>query len=335
MKTTTIFFEEPYKVALHEETIPKPKEHEVLVKTLVTLISTGTEMTAYTGDFPKRSEWSNYVKYPFKPGYSNVGKVIEVGSNVKELKKGDIVASLASHTQYYIASEYQLVKVPSTIDIKEAAFHTLACIVLNSVRLSEIKLGESIVIVGVGLLGQLVALFSRISGGFPIIAVDLSDFRLKTALKSGANYIIDPKREDVFKKVREYTEGRRADIVFEVTGNPSVIEWAIKLAREMGKLIILSSPRGPSTIDFHDEVNRPSRIIIGTHATSQPEFETLQNPWTRKRNAELFFKLLEHGIIKINHLVTNIFNWKDAEKAYKFLLENRLKTLGVLFDFRD
>ncbi|HDH07149.1 MAG TPA: hypothetical protein ENF87_02145 [Thermoproteales archaeon] len=335
METKTVIFEKPFKVGIISEKLGQLRENEVLVKTLVTLISTGTEMTAYTGDFPSNSEWSKYVRYPFKPGYSNIGEVVEVGDSVKGFRVGDIVASLAPHTQYYIAREDRLVKVPQGIDVREATFHTIACGVMNSVRLSGVKLGESVVVIGAGLLGQFATLFSKLSGGFPVITVDLSDFRLRKALQSGANYIINPERENVFEKVLEYTEARRADVVFEVTGNPKVIEWAIKLVREMGRFIVLSSPRGPSTIDFHDEVNRPSRIIIGTHFTSQPKVETLQNPWTRKRNAELFFKMLKHGVVKVSHLITHVFHWEEVKEAYKLLLDKRLETLGVILDFRE
>jgi len=79
------------------------------------------------------------------------------------------------------------------------------------------------------------------------------------------------------------TKGEITDITFEVTGNPKVIPQAIKLVKPLGKFILLSSPRGPSLLDFHDEVNAPSRIIIGTHFSSQPVYETPYNPWTRKK----------------------------------------------------
>ena len=334
-KTRTLVFPEPFKVALIEESVPEPSFGEVLVETLVTLISTGTELTAYSGSFPReKSAWAEYVKYPFRPGYCNVGQVIKVGEDVEGLAEGDVVVSRAPHTEYYVHKAATLTKVPEGIDPKEATFHTIAAGVMNSVRLAGVKLGESVVVVGAGLLGQMAAQFARLAGGFPVISVDLSDYRLQLARKSSADVTVNPQSEDVYEAVRRATKGRMADVVFEVTGNPQVLEWAIKLVKKMGRLVVLSSPRGPSTIDFHDEVNFPSRVIIGTHFTSQPSCETPFYPWTWSKNTELFLEMLKQRRIKVSHLVSHVFPWSEGARVYDFLYRNRLRCMGVLLDFR-
>ena len=334
MKSRYIVFKEPFKVSIEEEELRDIGPHEVIVKTRCTLISTGTELTAYSGQFPEASRWADYVEYPFRPGYCNVGEVVEVGSHVKEFEVGDRVASLGGHAEYVIVPERELIKIPDEVSDEEAVFHTIAAGVMNSVRLASVSLGDFVVVAGLGLLGQMAVMFSRLCGAFPVVAVDLADFRLKLAEKSGAVFTINAGREVVYEKVRELSEGRMADVVFEVTGNPSVIPEAIKLVRKLGKLIILSSPRGPSTLDFHDEVNAPSRIIIGTHFTSQPEVETLYFPWTRRRNTELFFNLLKFKVIDISHLVTHRFKWYEVEKVYSELWRDRTRFLGVILYFR-
>jgi len=330
-----LVFPKPKTVEIEEVDVGEPGRGQILVETECTLISTGTEMTAYTGDFPPRSFWAEYVRYPFVPGYSNIGRVVEVGEDVTNIRVGDIVASHMPHITSFVIDAEKVVPVPKNVGCEEAAFSTIASIVLNSVRLSRIGLGESVVIVGLGPLGQLATMFSRFSGGYPVIGVDLSDKRLEIALKSGANRIIKGGEWDkVYGDVRNMTKGRMADVVFEVTGNPKVIPYAIRLCREMGRFIVLSSPRGPSLLDFHDEVNRPSRVIIGTHATSQPSVETLVYPWSRRRNIELFFDLLSERLIDVKHLITHRFNWDEAGEVYKFILENRLETLGVILRFK-
>jgi len=204
---------------------------------------------------------------------------------------------------------------------------------MHAVRLAGVKLGESAVVVGAGLLGQLAVQFSRLSGAFPVIAVDLSDYRLELAAKSGADLVVNASREDPAAAVREATGGRMADVVFEVTGDPSVLPQAIKLARGMGRLVVLSSPRGPSTLDFHDEVNSPSRVIIGTHFYSQPEVETPYYPWTWRRNRELFFSMLASGRASVKHLISHVFPFEEAPKAYEMLHKSRLQCMGVLFSY--
>jgi 2-desacetyl-2-hydroxyethyl bacteriochlorophyllide A dehydrogenase len=334
VKTKRIVFKKPREIVLEEADLPEPSENQVLIKTLVTLISTGTELTILTGEFPRGSYWSKYSTYPFIAGYSNVGIIIKKGDKVKDVDIGDRVASGAPHSQYALINVDDAVKVPENVSDEDATFHALASTVMNSVRLSKVTLGESVGVIGAGLLGQFAIMFSRLAGGFPVVAIEISEERLRIAKKSGATETIKSDKEDVSKRIKDLTEGRMLDVVFEVTGNPEVIPWAIKLVKPLGRFIILSSPRGPTQLDFHDEVNAPSRVIIGTHATSHPEYETPYNPWTRKRNKTLFFNFLKTGIVKVAHLITCIYPWYEAEKAYSMLIENRARAMGVLLDFR-
>jgi len=334
VRSLRVVIPKPNSVALEEIEVPKPKGKEILIRTQFCLISSGTELTAFTGSFPKGSRWSEYVKYPFYPGYSNVGIVEEVGEEVKNIEVGDAVASQAPHSEYVVVREEQVVKIPKGIALEEATFHTIASGVMHSVRLAGVTLGTTVVVLGLGLLGQMAIQFSRLCGAYPLIGIDLYENRLRIGKESGATHVINSHKENVYEKIKDITEGRMADIVFEVTGNPQVIPWGIKLVRTLGKFIVLSSPRGPTTIDFHDEVNAPSRIIMGTHFSSQPLFETPYYPWTRKRNVELFFRLLLNGVVKVRHLITHIVPLRDVKNAYELLLNRKDEALAVILDLR-
>ena len=96
---------------------------------------------------------------------------------------------------------------------------------------------------------------------------------------------------------------------------------------------MLSSPRGPTLLDFHDEVNRPSRVIIGTHFESQPHEESIQGQWTYKRNVEFFFDLVLSRLIRVDHMITQTYHWSKAPEAYQLLLEDRTRALGIILDF--
>lgn len=334
METRTVFFREPFKVVLEREEVREPGPGEVLVESLYSLISTGTELTAYTGSFPQGSAWASYVKYPFKAGYSSVGRVLKVGEGVKHLAEGDVVVCDAPHTELYVWRADRVVKVPPGVDPVEASFHTLGGGVMNCVRVAGVKLGESVVVVGAGLLGQLAVQFARLSGGFPVVSVDLADLRLELAKRSGADLTVNPRRADVLEAVRSATDGRMADVVFEVTGDPQVLAQAIKLARRMGRFIVLSSPRGPSTLDFHDEVNSPSRVIIGTHFyTLHPDAETLHYPWTWTRDREIFLRMLSAGRVSVKHLISHVYPFDRAPEVYSTLYEKRHECMGVLFKY--
>ena len=338
MRCRRIIFREPKKVEIEETEVPEPSPSQVLIRTRATLISTGTELTMLSGEYPKGSVWDNITRYPVVPGYSNCGVIESVGEKVKRLKTGDRVLSTAPHAEYAVVDERRAVKVPDGISDEEATFGTLSATVMNSVRLADIKLGETVVIVGAGILGQLACQFSRLCGGFPVIAVDLSDKRLEIARKLGAAVTIQPEREDAAEKIMKLTKGKGADVVFEVTGNPEVIPWELSLVKEQGRLILLSSPRGVTKLDFHDLVNRPSRVIIGTHVSSHPSHETPYNPWTWERNVELFFDLLSAGLVNVKDLITDRYRWTDAKQVYRRLLDpfgERLQSLGVILKFRE
>ena len=336
MEGLRIVFPDRLKIESQKFDLEEVGEGEALIETEATLVSTGTELTALTGNFPKDSAWSRYIKYPFIPGYSSVGRITEVGTGVEKLKVGERVAATSPHATHSLVNADQLVTVPSSVKVEEACFHTIAAGVMNSVRLAKVSLGESVVVVGLGLLGQMAILFSRMAGAFPVIAVDVAQERLKLAKVSGATTALRAKSWDIVRDdVKRLTKEAMADKVFEVTGNPDVIPEAVSLAKRQGYFIVLSSPRGKTSIDFHDEVNSPSRIIMGTHFGSQPAYESPYNPWTRKRNTELFFELLSAGLLKINHLVTHRYPFNEAEIAYRMLLEDRTKALGVILQFKS
>lgn len=334
LKGKRIVFIGPREVSFEEFEVPKPINNKVLIRTSVTCISTGTELTILNGKYPVKSYWSRYGKYPSIPGYSNVGKILEVGKGIKNFRVGDRVFSSLPHTQFGLAREDDLSKIPPKISDEAASLSNLATIAMNSVRLAQISLGESVTVVGVGIVGQLAIMFCKLCGAFPIIAVDLSQKRLKLAKLSGATYLIQANQNNTEKLVRSLTKNRMSDVVFEVTGNPDIIPQAIRLVKNQGRFIILSSPRGKSLLDFHDEVNFTSRVILGTHFNSHPAVETPYNPWTAKKNRELFLDLIYAGIIDVNHLISHHYPWFKAKKAYEMLIQDGTQSMGVVLDFR-
>lgn len=331
MKNYQVVFVNPKEVILKEIKIPLPKKGEVLIETIVTQISTGTELTILNGEYPKGSYWANYGKYPFNAGYSNIGKVVDVGKGVNKDLINKIVATEAPHANYVIWDSKRLHFVPKGLSLEDASFFTIGEIVMNGVRLAKIEPGEIVAVFGLGLLGQLTIGFSRFCGGWPVVGIDPAPLRRKLALKSGAHFSLNPIKKNFTQKMKKITKGRMFDVVFEVTGNPQVIPGELAFLRERGRQIILSSPRGSSTLDFHDLINAPSRVIIGAHNKSHPKVATTYNQWTCARDIELFFDLLSADEIKVSPLITHRFKWHKAKEAYQMLLEDRSRSLGVVF----
>jgi 2-desacetyl-2-hydroxyethyl bacteriochlorophyllide A dehydrogenase len=326
-------FEAPFRGRWEDVDLPDPGPREIMIRTRKTLISTGTELTAYTGDFPPNSVWSRYVEYPWrKAGYANVGEVVALGPDVAEYELGQRVASGGRHASYNIQPLSRVQAIPDGVTDDQALFLGFGKTVLNGVRLARIALGEAVILVGAGILGQLATQYVNLSGGFPLIVVDLSERRLQMAQAHGATHALIGERDDLLDDIRQITRGRMADVAFEITGNQHVIPTILRMVRRLGRVILLGSPRGKVEIDFHDEVHTLGLQVIGAHATTQPAVETPYNLWTSARNGELFFDLVMAGRLNLDDMITHRYPWREAPAAYHMLLADRTQAMGVVLE---
>jgi 2-desacetyl-2-hydroxyethyl bacteriochlorophyllide A dehydrogenase len=335
MKEENVFvvFAKQNTVTLESGPVPQPKEGEVLIRTRKTLISTGTELTRLSGEFPKDSVWAGYSVYPTRSGYDNIGVIIGVGKSVSKELVGKRVGTYGEHARFVVSRADELRFVRDDVSDDEAVFYTIAEIVLNGVRRANVRLGDAVVIYGAGLLGQLAARFCRLCGAMPVMVVDVSDERLGLLPKDKAIVGVNSGECDVQKVVSEHTKGRMAGIVFEVTGNPTLIPSEFKVLARQGRFIVLSSPRGPTVFDFHDLCNSPSYTIIGTHNSSHPAFESPENPWTKLRDDEFFFDLVADGEVDVGGLISHLEPYTKAPELYQMLLKDRTKAMGVILDW--
>ncbi len=338
MLSKKLVFTKPYQADYVDVQVPEPGPGQIVVRTRKTMISTGTELTAYMGDFPPDSVWARFIRYPFPDvGYSNVGEVVTLGPDVTGLEVGQRVATWGSHASLNLlplrmASFVSVQAIPDRVTDDQALFCSLSKTVMNAVRLARVALGEAVVLVGVGILGQLATQLCTLSGAFPLIAVDLSEKRLRMAVAHGATHVCIGGREDLVDRIGEITDKRMADVAFEITGNQHVIPAVFRLVRPMGRVILLGSPRGKVEVDFHDEVHTLGLQIIGARVSTHPEFETPYSPWTADRNGKLFFDLVMAGKLRLHDLITHRYDWKDADAAFRMLAADRTQAMGVVLE---
>ena len=145
-------FPEPNKIEVHEETITPPAEGEVLCVAEKSLISIGTESYCLRGEFDPGTNWATWVKFPFRPGYSMTARVIAVGQGVTGLKEGDRIAAWIEHQQYFKLKPEQALLVPEGVSAEEATWAVLACTTQLAVRRAQLQLGETVGLVGLGML---------------------------------------------------------------------------------------------------------------------------------------------------------------------------------------
>ncbi len=332
-----VCFEGPRTVAVVDQDKPVPAEGELLVESISSLISTGTELTALAAEDPPGTVWASLRRFPNTPGYCNAGTVLAAGSEADQDWVGKRVASIARHRRFGVLPvEAARPLTDGRIGDDEAAFSSLAETVMNGVRRGGVSWGDSVVIFGLGLLGQLAVRFCRLAGARPVFAVDVVEERLGLVPDDPGIIRVSAAHEDVNDVVSRATRGRMADVAFEVTGVSELIPREIVALHPLGRFVVLSSPRGKGTMfNFHDFCNRPSYTIIGTHVSSHPEVATPDQPWTATRNAELFFDLLSDDELDLKPLISHRYTFRDAPEAYSMLLSDRSQAMGVILDWRQ
>ncbi len=343
MQSRTIIFVGKDQIELSVEAVQEPGPGEVLIKATKTLISTGTEGIALSRQFAPGSHWDQWVKYPFHPGYSMVGSVIAVGSDVEGIHEGDRFALREPHQEYVTVPltarqldkgplavpTRELYSVPDGISDEDAPWIGLATIVQNGTRRAEHTLGESVVVIGLGLLGQLVVQYVRLLGACQIIAVDISEQRLAMARKHGATVTLAMGVQEACEQILALTEGAGADVVYDVTGAAPVFSIALTL----GRLVLLGDTGAPSEQRLTGDVINKALSIIGAHDSNPPAISTDYAYWSKRRMAELFFTYLLRGDMRVSDLVTHRYSPLDAAEAYRVLREERMTAMGVIFDW--
>lgn len=346
-KNYQVVFTERNKVELLEVPMPTLKKGELLVKTIVSQISIGTELTLLEMNVDEDSTWMKgiagedcdcgaTVEYPCYPGYSNVAEIIGVGEGVDRSLIGKRINSMIPHVKYAtIEHNGHLQFIADGVDSDEAVFGTIATVTMGSVRASKIRAGETVVVFGAGLIGQMVARQALIVGAYNVIVADLSDERLALLPKDNCIIPVNTAKEDIRKVIRKYNGGKLADVVFETTSHPGLTQSQMECLAMCGRLVITSSPKGKSNIDF-DYCSRLGITVIGAHNfMTHPPVQTPQNPWTQLADAVYYQKLLERSKISAGGMITHRVSYKDAVDAYKMLVSDRTKALAVHLYWED
>ncbi|MBN1674787.1 MAG: zinc-binding dehydrogenase [Kiritimatiellae bacterium] len=244
------------KAELHEDVaLPRMDDDGVVIRTQYSTISRGTEIDLYTGQMHGRG--AHAQTYPILPGYMPCGEVMEVGANVSHLKRGDFAigsnlfkgfderycCAWAGHCEYTVISgashphgAKRAVKVPDGVAPKYAALAVLGAVAQHGV---EVKVkpqpGETVLVVGQGVIGNFAAQLCKLAGARVIVA-DLEDFRLDVSRACGLDETVNASQDGFPGIVRELTNGTGPDAVIEVTGEPRSLEAVLKIAKPYGRV---------------------------------------------------------------------------------------------------
>ncbi len=332
-ESLAIAFTGKEKLEIQTIEVPDPGPGQYLLETKASLISSGTECICYQRNFEPGTHWDKWVRYPFFPGYSNGGVVVSRGKGATKFELGQKVAYRAGHRQFSVLPEDALTSVPPKVSFKEASWIALAKIVQNGVRKAAHTMGDDVVVIGLGILGQLVIQYVRLMGARHVIGVDPATPRLEFAEISGATHTFPVTAAEAVNAVSELTDGRMADVVYDVTGFPQVFSTALKLPRKFGTLLLLGDTGTPSGQQLTSDVIMRGLKILGAHDSHPPQSSSEFLHWSNQKISELFFTFVERGQMNVLELISHTYAPTQAEEAYAMLLAQRASAMGVIFDW--
>ena len=332
MRSNVVVFTGGRQVSFAEINVPDPAPNEITLQTLVSLMSMGTEMICYRGESDPGSHWDNWVKYPFYPGYSNVGRVIKIGAEVEDFSEGDRVFCTASHRGHVNLSgdEPGIIKIPEDVTSDNAVWCTMATITQTAVRQAEHIMGETAVVIGCGPIGQLVTQYLKVMGLRSVLVIDQIQARLDIALAHGATASFCGSVADAKDAVLENADGELADVVYDATGHHSVLPLAFPLARRHGKVILLGDSPHPTRQHLTSDLLTRQLRLIGTQNYHLPPQHAA---WTATRQRQLFLQYVQRGQMSVSDLITHRFSPNEAASAYARLDAERGGSVGAVFDW--
>ncbi len=331
MKSKTIVFTKPQTAELLIKDLRQVTGDKVQVKMEYTVVSGGTERACIMG-LPNTAP-----SFPVALGYCGVGHVTEIGEQVKKVAVGDrVLVYHGIHTEYNIVPESDVTKVENDeIDSLDAAFVIIASMGLGGVRKLEIELGESAMVMGLGLLGIFSVQFCRLNGANPVIAVDLNSERRELALQLGADYALDPSDEDFAEKVKTITKGKGVNACVEVTGVSLAMKQALACASWQGRISLLGCTRvSDCGVDYYTQVHRPGVKLIGAHNFVRPKVESYPHHWTHHDDCRAILDMIATRRIDVKSIISRVVKPEDAPIIYTELCNNKDFPMGTVFDWR-
>lgn len=303
------------------------KANEVRVRGLASLLSTGTETIVFARRFEANTGWDRWVNYPFYPGYSFVGEVEAIGSGVKMHRVGDRVGLRSAHASHHIAAEDQCVPVPKNLDLKQAVWFALAKICFMGAKAAQYKLGDSVLIIGAGPIGQMTVRWARAAGAETIVVLDRIEQRLDLARLGGATHVIAKPADQAAADVQAACHGEWPRVVVDSTGAAPVFAQALALVRKYGTLLVLGDTGMPSQQHLTHDVMLKGLTVVGAHDTHE------NSEWHLQSICRLYFSLVQSGRFSLDRLTTHTYRPTQCMELYMHACDRREDTMGMMIDW--
>lgn len=337
MNTKGIVFTKAYTAELLDMECLPPKENEVSVCLEYSAISSGTEKANFIGlrNGTTVSEDEEAV-FPRTVGYSASGIVSAVGEGVNDILVGDrVVVFWGKHRKNITVKRSKVIKIPDGVSMEEASMALISTFPLGAIRKTHLEIGESALVMGLGILGIFAVQELRAAGAYPVIAVDPVKERRDIALKLGADHALDPTEADFCQKVKELSGGG-VNVCIEVTGLGIGLVQALDCMAKMGRVALLGCTRSSKfEIDYYGKVHGRGVSLIGAHTMARPKQESSSGLWTDEDDLRTVLQLIKGGRLNFKDMIYEIHSPAECQEIYDRLANEKNFPIGVLFDWNQ
>ncbi|MGK9230961.1 zinc-binding dehydrogenase [Inquilinus limosus] len=321
---------------------------EVRIRTLFSGVSAGTELSQYRGSNPFMAKrWDEASRlfrasdtpswdYPVRNlGYEEAGEIVEVGSDVADLRPGQRVYGTWGHRTHHVAPREAVIGrvLPEGADPRIGIFSHIGAVALNGVHDAEIRIGDVVVVFGLGVPGQIVAQAARASGA-EVIGVDPVASRREMALLLGASEVLDPAAGSVAEIVKEKTGGRGADAAIEVSGVPAALAEAIRTVAYSARVVALGFFQGEARGLFLGEEFHHNRVqLVCSQISGVAPGASYR--WSKPRLWQTAVRLQHEGRLNLLPLITEEVPFRQAPALFERLDRGDPDALQAVLTFGE
>ncbi len=319
----------PRRLELQELPIPTPGPGQLLVRHQVTAISTGSEVIRYlAGAGPTI-------------GYLGAGVVVAVGAGVTQIQPGDAVQTSGPHHEYVLTPAATALSIPPGVPFDQAAYAYLPTLVLHALRLCDYRLGETICVIGQGVVGLMGSALAR-ALGIAVIALDTDESRLATARQLGIPHAYNPLAADFAGTLATLVGDKGIDVTVDATGSYHGLVQAMALTRKWGRVAILGiyRPDPPDPVmaarlhqaylkNFHSKELR----LVGCSNDPAENYPAHIWRFSIHDNTRQSLDLLGQGKLNLAPAITHRFTPEDGPTLYERLAQREAGLLGAVYDW--
>ena len=333
MERLYLDFTAPGEVSVREEPIPSLQANQVLVKTLLTAISPGTEMLIYRGQFPTElpadasiPELAGKFAYPMRYGYCAVGQVIQAGSLPLSAWEGRLVFSFQPHASYFVASPAELMPLPEGMPAEDAVFLPNMETAVNLAMDGAPIIGERVLVFGQGIVGLLT---TRLLAQFPLaclVTLDRYSIRRQASIELGAHHSLDPEAPATQEELGLFFNGG-ADLTYELSGSPTVLDQAIAWTGFEGRVVIGSwYGQKLAELNLGGHFHRSRIHLISSQVSTLAS--RFSGRWDKQRRFEVAWEMIRS--LQPSRLITQRFPFSQATQAYRLIDQHAEQTIQVV-----